>query len=99
MNAKLEVIRVNEDVIATSGICAHLNANHMLYTKDDAINDNNCYYSYDSTTGKLNFVRDVNDSEMPTYSINSGGWWHFKSGAGWVKCEEQSNDAHPRNPD
>jgi len=100
---KLEVIRINEDVIATSGPCIHLSEYyHLYYSKNDGIVDNNPVYLLDATSGKLTQAGSAQDFDMVLYGIDSNGWWYgHLEGAHltWTKCEEQQDVAHPVQPD
>jgi len=101
---RLEVIRINEDVIATSGVtlCSHLNADkpgssddHLYVTGDYGTTiAANIYICGDKLTYYTGSY--VNSADfVDTIEENK---WYYWNGTGYAKCEEQSNDAHPVKP-
>jgi len=98
MDAKLEVIRINEDVIATSGLCSHLNATTHIYveTVDISVDGKEIYYAcaYNPTLGKFEF----GPSYQTDINVTETGWYYSNDGKVIKRCEEQSNVAHPANP-
>ena len=103
MDAKLEVVRVNEDVIATSGLCSHLDATFVSPKQYGHIyvlaeKNFNAYQPGDSSNSLKSMGIDSRDG---TYfntppEVNT---WYYWNGKKYEKCEEQSNAAHPVQPD
>jgi len=99
-NTKLEIVRINEDVIVTSGICSHINATSHIYveTVDTSAGGKEDYYatSYNPTTGKIEF----GPKYQADINVTETGWYYYNDGliANIKRCEDQSKEAHPCKP-
>lgn len=102
MNAKLEVIRMaNDDVIATSGVCAHLNTDrqgnfdHLFITSVSGDAGHGKAYEHGD---KLTFTKDYGGHHDVFKTYPEVNTWYYWNGEKYEKCEEQSNAAHPVSP-
>lgn len=100
-NTKLEIIRIYEDVITTSGdVCSLLNTEHIKVTGDPTYvpfpYPHNTYltesYTFTPTKSKdLNTITKDDAFERST-AVNKGVWYH-KTLDGYVKCSGQDHNA------
>jgi len=98
---------VNDDVIATSGLCLHLDATdasseygHIYVT--DIANTLKYFNSYQPGASSNSIKSMGTDSRVATLFKTSPevNTWYYWNGSQYEKCEEQSNDAHPiKNPE
>jgi len=93
---KLEVVRVNEDVITTSGLCAHLSApdgvaGGHIRVKNAATYAISCY----SQGNKLTYMEDTQITSTYFLTTPENNAWYYWNGTKYEKCADQSNDAHP----
>lgn len=93
---KLEVIGVNEDVIATSGLCAHLSAPGGAAGGHIRVNDAaTCAVSGYSPGNKLTHTGDPQIAPTLFLTTPENNAWYYWNGTKYEKCADQSNDAHP----
>jgi len=103
MNLKLDVVRfANEDVIATS-VCKNFEETHFLVFEVNAEGtEKELYYQFKiDQNGKYGVLDDRTsiDDALPLPGVDSTGWWYDDGiHQNLVKCEDQSHDAHPSNP-
>jgi len=91
---------VNEDVITTSGLCAHLSTSGgggggHIRVNNAATGAISCY----SPQG--NKLTHITDSQIaPAYFLTTpeNNAWYYWNGTKYEKCADQSNDAHPVKP-
>jgi len=92
---KLEVIRINEDVITTSGIqkvCEHIDKGHLFISNYTGSKLD--YVSYSSTDEKLE-CEDGSTGYDASYlsGVTTNGWYAITGPTTYVKCD---NDCiHP----
>jgi len=90
---KLEVVRINEDVIATSGkVAANSKKIHILITSIDT-KVNYYYYDIDQTTP---FASRINNDDVSSFEYmyfnNPETGWYYKENSVWNKCSDDHSE-------